>query len=170
MIIYKCVISNDEFFADTFKMKESEDGIFYEVEGKTVIRTEGFDESLISANASAEEVTEGCESSSTSGVDIVLNHHLQQTNFDVKSYTTYIKKYMKDIRAHLEKNNPARVEQFMANAQKAVKMVLKNFKDFEFFTGESMDTEGLVALLNYREDGVTPYMLFFKDGLMEEKC
>ena len=27
----------------------------------------------------------------------------------------------------------------------------------------------MVVLMNYREDGVTPYMLFFKDGLIEEK-
>ena len=27
----------------------------------------------------------------------------------------------------------------------------------------------MVALMNFREDGVTPYMLFFKDGLVEEK-
>ena len=24
--------------------------------------------------------------------------------------------------------------------------------------------------MNFREDGITPYMLFFKDGLVEEKC
>ena len=27
----------------------------------------------------------------------------------------------------------------------------------------------MVALMNFREDGVTPYMLFFKDGVVEEK-
>ncbi|CAH1261876.1 TPT1 [Branchiostoma lanceolatum] len=35
--------------------------------------------------------------------------------------------------------------------------------------GESKNKEGMVALLNYREDGTTPYMLFFKDGLEEEE-
>lgn len=33
-----------------------------------------------------------------------------------------------------------------------------------------MDTKGMVALLNFREDGLTPYMVFFKDGLIAEKC
>lgn len=32
-----------------------------------------------------------------------------------------------------------------------------------------MDPDGMVALLNYREDGITPYFTFFKDGLKEEK-
>lgn len=40
----------------------------------------------------------------------------------------------------------------------------------EFFIGENMNPDGMVALLDYREDGVTPYMIFFKDGLEMEKC
>jgi hypothetical protein len=32
-----------------------------------------------------------------------------------------------------------------------------------------MDPDSMVALLNYREDGVTPYFTFFKDGLAVEK-
>jgi len=44
-----------------------------------------------------------------------------------------------------------------------------NFKDYEFYTGESMNPDGMVALLNYREDGITPYFTFWKDGLKEVK-
>ena len=33
-----------------------------------------------------------------------------------------------------------------------------------------MNAEGMVVLLNYREDGVTPFFVFFKDGLVAEKC
>lgn len=40
----------------------------------------------------------------------------------------------------------------------------------QFFTGESMNPDGSIGLLDFREDGVTPYMLFFKDGLEIEKC
>ena len=36
-------------------------------------------------------------------------------------------------------------------------------------TGEKMNPEGMCALMDFREDGVTPYILFFKDGLEEEK-
>lgn len=35
--------------------------------------------------------------------------------------------------------------------------------------GEKCDADAMIALLNYREDGITPYMLFFRDGLIEEK-
>jgi len=170
MIIYRCLISNDEMFSDVYKVKVSENGIFYEVEGKTVTRTEGFDEALISANASAEEVSESNESSSISGVDIVLNHKLQETGFDKKQYMTYVKEYVKAIKAKLQESSPDRVEGFMADIQPEVKKIIGNIKNYQFFTGESMNPEGMVGLLDYREDGITPYMLFFKDGLLVEKC
>lgn len=48
--------------------------------------------------------------------------------------------------------------------------VLANYKDFELFVGEKDEEEkGMIALLNFREDGITPYMLFVCDGLIEEK-
>jgi hypothetical protein len=48
-------------------------------------------------------------------------------------------------------------------------VVVTNFKDYEFFIGESMDPDGMVLLLNYREDGTTPYLTLWKDGLKEVK-
>uniref|UniRef100_A0A4W6DJQ1 Translationally-controlled tumor protein homolog n=2 Tax=Lates calcarifer TaxID=8187 RepID=A0A4W6DJQ1_LATCA len=168
MIIYKCIISGDEMFSDIYKVTESD--FFYEVEGKTIIRTEDLDDSLFGANASAEEVTEVNETSSVSGVDIVLNHKLQETSFNKKQYTAYIKDYMKAIKAKLEETNPKRVEAFTTGAGSEVKKILGNINNYQFFTGESMNHEGMVGLLDYREDGITPYMLFFKDGLEVEKC
>lgn len=32
-----------------------------------------------------------------------------------------------------------------------------------------MDPEAMVVLMFYKEDGITPYFYFFKDGLEEEK-
>ena len=76
---------------------------------------------------------------------------------------------MKKIKTTLEESNPGRVAAFAAAAQIEVKNILDRFKDWEFYTGESRNDDGMVALLDYREDGVTPYMLFWKDGLKEEK-
>jgi hypothetical protein len=47
------------------------------------------------------------------------------------------------------------VKAFEKRAQGLAKKILGNFKDYEFYTGESMNPEGMVALLNYREDGVS---------------
>lgn len=61
-----------------------------------ISRSEGdIDDALIGGNASAEVLDEGCDSTTISGVDIVLNHKLQETSYDKKSYTAYIKDYMK---------------------------------------------------------------------------
>ncbi|XP_028446593.1 translationally-controlled tumor protein homolog [Perca flavescens] len=168
MIIYRCIISNDEMFSDAFKVKETE--LFYEVEGKTVTRTEGFDEALISANASAEEASEGTDSTSVSGVDIVLNHKLQETGYDKKQYLKHMKDYVKAVKAKLEETNPGRVQAFVEGITPEVKKIVANLGNYQFFTGESMNPDGMVGLLDYREDNITPYMLFFKDGLLVEKC
>jgi hypothetical protein len=94
---------------------------------------------------------------------------LATTTFDKKSYIAYVKSYMKKLKAKLQETHPERVEAFEKGAQAYVKKVIGSFKDWEFLTGESMDTDGMVALLNYRDDGVTPYIVFFKDGLEEVK-
>ncbi|POI19149.1 hypothetical protein CIB84_017107, partial [Bambusicola thoracicus] len=58
----------------------------------------------------------------------------------------------------------------MTGAAEQIKHILANFKNYQFFVGENMNPDGMVALLDFREDGVTPYMIFFKDGLEIEKC
>ncbi|XP_074551051.1 translationally-controlled tumor protein homolog [Halichoeres trimaculatus] len=170
MIIYKCIITNDEMFSDIYKVKVSECGTFYEVDGKTVTRTESFDDALIGANASAEEPTETNDSSCVSGVDIVLNHNLKETTFNKKSYMGYVKEYVKNIKKRLEESDPDSVKKFTESCNVGVKKVLADFDNFQFFTGESMNPDGMVGLLNYRPEDDTPYMLFFKQGLEVEKC
>ncbi|EPQ05879.1 Translationally-controlled tumor protein [Myotis brandtii] len=159
-------------FSDIYKIREIADGLCLEVEGKMVSRTEGnIDDSLIGGNASAEGPEgEGTESTVVTGVDIVMNHHLQETSFTKEAYKKYIKDYMKSIKGKLEEQRPERVKPFMTGAAEQIKHILANFKNYQFFIGENMNPDGMVALLDYREDGVTPYMIFFKDGLEMEKC
>uniref|UniRef100_A0A673MQU7 Tumor protein, translationally-controlled 1 n=1 Tax=Sinocyclocheilus rhinocerous TaxID=307959 RepID=A0A673MQU7_9TELE len=117
--------TGDEMFSDIYKIKESENGMMIEVEGKVCGRSEGdIDDALIGGNASAEVQDEGCDSSTVSGVDIVLNHKLQETSYDKKSYTAYIKDYMKAVKAKLQEVSPDRVDPFMANAPAEVKKIL----------------------------------------------
>ena len=64
------------------------------------------------------------------------------------------------------------METFKTNMNKAAKELLGRFKDLQFFTGESMDCDGMVCCLEYRdqEDGTqVPILMFFKHGLIEEK-
>ncbi|KAG0079841.1 hypothetical protein BGZ92_000870 [Podila epicladia] len=83
---------------------------------------------------------------------------------------------MKAIKAKIQeaaakdgKDADAVVKAFETSAQAAAKKILGNFKDYEFYIGESMNPDGAVMLLNYREDGVTPYFTVFKDGLKSIK-
>lgn len=172
MKIYKDIITGDEMFADTYKMKLVDD-VIYEVYGRLVTRTEG-DIQIAGFNPSAEEADECNETTTETGVDVVLNHRLQECFAfgDKKSFTLYLKDYMKKVLAKLEEQSPDQVDVFKTNMNKVMKEILGRFKDLQMFTGESMDCEGMVAMCEYREiDGVsTPVLMFFKHGLEEEKC
>jgi hypothetical protein len=65
----------------------------------------------------------------------------------IQSYLTYLKGYMKAVKEHLQKTNPDRVAAFEKGAQAFAKKIVGNFKDYEFYVGESMNPEGMVALL-----------------------
>ncbi|KAK9459701.1 translationally controlled tumor protein [Lipomyces oligophaga] len=144
------------------------DGVVYEVDCQMVQVKQGADID-IGANPSAEEGDEGLEDGVETVNNIAYSFRLQNTSFDKKSFLTYIKGYMKAVKAKLAETSPDEVATFEKGAQTYIKKVVANFKDFEFYTGESMDPEGMIVLLNYREDGVTPYVVFWKHGLKEEK-
>src|SRR4051794_36760483 len=103
---------------------------------------------------------------------------------------------MKAVKAKMVEQGKSaeEVKEFETKASTFVKeKILAGFKDWEFYTGESMNPDGMlvvfiqsltmcfmicltlfashnrVALLNYREDGVTPYFIFWKHGLKGEK-
>ncbi|XP_057559186.1 translationally-controlled tumor protein-like [Hippopotamus amphibius kiboko] len=167
----------DEMFSDIYKIREVVDGLCLEVEGKMVSKTEGnIDDSLIGGNASVEGPEgKGTESTVVTGVHIVMNQYLQEKSFTKEAYKKYIKDDMKSIKGKLEEQRPERVKPFMTGATEQIKHILANFKNYQlgtslFFVGENINPDGMVALLAYCEDGVTPYMIFFKDGLQMEKC
>ncbi|KIJ56817.1 hypothetical protein M422DRAFT_198014 [Sphaerobolus stellatus SS14] len=166
MLLYTDIISNDEMFSDAFPIKVVDD-IVYEVDCQMIIVKEG--DVDIGANPSAEEAEEALEAGASQVNNVIHSFRLQQTSFDKKSFLGYLKGYMKAVKAELQKTHPDRVEIFEKGAATYAKKIIANFKDFEFYTGEGMNPDGQVALLNYREDGVTPYFTFWKDGLKEVK-
>ncbi|BAO42567.1 translationally-controlled tumor protein homolog [Kluyveromyces marxianus] len=166
MIIYTDIISGDELLSDAYDLKEV-DGVIYEADCDMI--KVGGDNIDIGANPSAEDGDEELEDGTEMVNNIVHTFRLQQTAFDKKSFLTYIKGYMKQIKAKLQESNPDEVAVFEKGAQAYVKKVIGSFKDWEFFTGESMDPDGMLVLLNYREDGTTPYVALWKHGLKAEK-
>lgn len=79
--------------------------------------------------------------------------------------------YFSRLVAKLEEKAPDQVDVFKTNMNKVMKDILSRFKELQFFTGESMDIDGLVGLMEYRDiDGQSvPVLMFFKHGLEEEK-
>ncbi|BGP53317.1 hypothetical protein JCM8202v2_000876 [Rhodotorula sphaerocarpa] len=166
MLLYTDIISGDELISDAYDLKEVED-VVYEADAAMITVKEG--EVDIGANASAEEAEEALEEGEQRVNNIVHSFRLTETSFDKKSYMTYLKGYMKNIKSKLQESNPDRVPAFEKGAAAFAKKVLGSINDWQFFTGESMDPDGMVVLMNYREDGVTPYMVFWKDGVKEIK-
>jgi len=174
MKIYKDVFSGDELFSDTYPMKLVGDCV-YEIYGKYETRKQG-DVVLAGSNASAEgeDADEGCEESSESGVDVVLNHRLQETYFGTKKeYQDYLKLYMKKVIKHLQDNNRGdEVEAFKTNINGVMKPLLAKFKDLQFYIGETLDvSKGMILMLDYKEFNgeERPCFIAFKHGLEEEK-
>jgi len=162
MLLYEDILTGDEMFSDAFKVSEVDD-IVYEV-NCAMITVKDCDVD-IGANPSAEEADEGVEEGAKTVNNVVHSFRLQSTPFDKKTFLTYLKGYMKAVKTKLQETAPDRVEAFEKGAATYAKKIVGGFKDYEFYTGEAMNPEGMVALLNYREDGVTPYFTFWKDGL-----
>jgi len=68
----------------------------------------------------------------------------------------------------VKEEEPAREDAFKKGMMAALKLIEANFDNWQFFMGESMNPDGMLALMDFRDDG-SPYMWFFKDGLVEEK-
>ncbi|KZM24656.1 uncharacterized protein EKO05_0007084 [Ascochyta rabiei] len=168
MIIYKDILTDDEIISDSYDIKEV-DGVVYEADCKKItIGGETFD---TGANASAEEAEEGADDQLETKIDVVYSFRLNETGFDKKGYLTYLKGYMKSVKAKLQEKGASAedITAFEKGAASYAKKIVANFKDYEFYTGESMDPDGMIVLLNYREDGVTPYVTVWKHGLTEMK-
>lgn len=172
MLIYKDFITNDELCSDSYPSKDLHDGAIMEVSGANIKQGGGIDESLIGGNASADGQDEGAgaDDAAVTGINVVMTHHLVETAFTKKDFKTYMKDFLKKTIEHLQKEEMAdRVPAFKKGAQAAMMEIMNSFKDWVFYTGESMDPEGGLVFGNYREDGITPYFWYFKDALVQEK-
>jgi len=179
MIIFKDIVSGDEIISDSYPMVEKDDAV-YEIDCKKISKgTENnFD---TGANASAEEADETLEDGGSTVIDIVDNFRYNYLGDEAtqsrlytskKDYASQLKGYMKKVMEKLKESgaDEETVKKFQTGAQGYfTKVIGPNFKDYDFYVGESMDTDGMVILLNYREDGVTPYITVWKYALSQMK-
>ncbi|KAJ2817730.1 hypothetical protein GGI24_005313 [Coemansia furcata] len=158
MLIYKDIISGDRLLSDEFT--KGPVGITYEVECK-MIPVEFADED----NAALVN-------------NVIDSNYLQPITLDKNEYHDRVMKYIWTIDTRLRQAKaentdpnsdlPKRVDSFQAGFSAFVKNVLDNFDNYELYTGSHMSSDGMVVLLSHRGDKKTPYLTFFRDGLVEE--
>lgn len=62
------------------------------------------------------------------------------------------------------------IEQMKADAKGAIPKIAAKIADYDVFIGEGSEPgEGWPVLINYRDDGITPFATYFKWGLEEYK-
>merc|ERR1712002_1249508 len=171
MLVFKDIITGDEMFTDSYKYVEENDA-FYKVIAKN-ITVKSDDIQLEGSNPSAEENADDFGGGDvTSGVDVCLHMRLAETSFGVKKeFIVYLKDYLKTLKEKLTAEGKTEAVEKLPNIQKPIAEILKNFKDLQFFTGESGNPDGMIAILDYQDiDGEERPVVFFpKYGIKMEK-
>ncbi|XP_071799070.1 translationally-controlled tumor protein homolog [Asterias amurensis] len=177
MIIFKDKNSGAEMFTDATKYTLVDD-VVYEVEGKIITVKDDMSNVNIGANESQEEASEGLEEGMKRGVNVVIYSRLEEltdyAKYTVEQYMKYMKSYMKTLALPEDAEEKAALQKKISGyLNKALGKKWKNLEKFDQFYGEGAgnDPEKLpmVVLLNYREEDDTPYLVYFKHGLIEEK-
>jgi len=169
MIIYRDLITGEELFSDSYPMSEVMDGMMYRLVGKLQTENRSVDAD-IGANPSAEgDEDDGgaADSDSQTGINIVMAHRLAEMPYDKKSFQKGLKEWCGKVLKKLQETNPDRAAIFKEKMPNCVKELLKEFDDYQFFVGESMETEGCTVLVKWEDS--EPILYAFKDGVIEEK-
>lgn len=178
MLIYQDIFTGDELCSDSFPTKLVDD-VILEFRGKYVVRKEG-DLKLEGANPSAEEMDEGTDEAVERGIDIILNHRLQNMSAvygDKKAFTQWCKEYMKKLVEKMKElgKSEEEINNFKTKMQEWVSSLLKKerFQNLEFYSSDGENAaDGQVAILEYRDENgeEVPTLMLIKPGLEEIKC
>jgi len=176
MIIYSDILSGDEVASDVFNIKEV-DGVLYEFDCRQYKKgAESFQLEGANPSAEGEDADDGGESGETKMVlDVEESFRLVKVEPEnkpsKKAFQGDLKKYMKRVMDTLKSNgaDESVIKEFQSGAPAAVKKILGNYDNFDLYMGESMDGEAMYVLIDFREDGITPYATVWKHGLKETK-
>ncbi|PYI32572.1 TCTP family protein [Aspergillus indologenus CBS 114.80] len=178
MIIFEDIISGDEMVADTFNLKVV-DGVLFECDCRKYMKSTNEDFQLEGANPSAEggDEDEGGEGEKVMVHDIEDQFRLVwlKTEEGLKpskdAFKSHLKSYMKKVLTKLTETGASKetIDEFKAGAPGAVKKILANYDNYDVLMGQSMDGDAMHVLIDFRDDGVTPYATLWKHGLREVK-
>ena len=185
MLIYSDRITNDEVLSDALMPKELDGGIL-EVETTRIVVGGGEVDigcgNEFGGGGGDEEVDDAQETV----LNIVANHELKTIEYTKKEYKTMMKMYWKNLKEKLEAAVESADSDWEKDQAKAAfksfktnfpalkefvkEVVVANYDEFEFYTSESMNPEGIIIPARYIGESITPTFYFFKDGLNEEKA
>merc|ERR1711977_201053 len=143
MIIYKDLISGDEIISDVYKVTDVGSGL-WEYDGKMVKKgAENFVLEGANPSAEGEDADEGgAEGGVEQVIDFVDDFRYNKIDgLDKKAYMGDVKRYMKALTKKMEEVGKS--------------------KD-DVYKGESLDDDSMYILVNFREDGVTPFATIWK--------
>ncbi|KAL1978608.1 hypothetical protein VTN31DRAFT_1467 [Thermomyces dupontii] len=179
MIIYKDIISGDELLSDNYKIKEV-DGVLWEADcrkymkGQETFQLEGANPSALGEDA---DDTAGGEGEQVMVHDIEDQFRLvwlkQEEGMkpSKEAFKAHLKTYVKGVNNKLKEKGASEetIKEFQAKAPGAVKKILANYDNYDVLMGQSMDGNAMHVLIDFREDGITPYATLWKHGLEEMK-
>jgi len=109
-------------------------------------------------------------------VDVVLNQRLVDAPMDKSGFKSYLKTFTKALQEKWKEEGMSdeKIAEAKGKIMEGVKKILPKLEDASFYMGESMNPDGLVGMLEYRDGaaddgGEAPILLFLKHGLIEEK-
>jgi len=75
--------------------------------------------------------------------------------------------YVKGVNTKLKEQEASSetIKAFQAGAAGAVKKILANYDNYDVLMGQSMDGNAMHVLIDFRDDGVTPFATLWKHGL-----
>ncbi|KAL2220538.1 TCTP family protein [Thermoascus aurantiacus ATCC 26904] len=179
MIIYKDILSGDELFSDTFNIKEV-DGVLWEADCRKYLKgAETFQLEGANPSATGEDADEGGDGEGERKMvyDIEDQFRLVWLKAEEgmkpskEAFKAHLKSYVKKVNNKLKERGASEetIKEFQAGAPNAVKKILANYDNYDVLMGQSMDGDAMHVLIDYREDGITPYATLWKHGLEEMK-
>eukprot|EP00744_Colponema_vietnamica_P005914 GILI01008614.1.p2 GENE.GILI01008614.1~~GILI01008614.1.p2 ORF type:complete len:212 (-),score=68.00 GILI01008614.1:84-677(-) len=197
MLIFKDLFTGDEVLSDAFRTldmtgavagfegKKAEDieyAIIKVPSSKVTPREDGeidigCGNAFSNPDAEAEEKPAD-ENAPQPVIDLAYYFKLEQQNYDAKEFKAQFQDYCKRLKAKCEaldaqNENQILITRFKRNfpaLRDFAAMVTREIGNCEFYTGRSMDPQGMLIVAKYEEGATSPDFYFYVDGLEIEKC
>ena len=164
VIVYKCLFTDSDMYSDSYPVKKAYNDQVTMIKAKfTNVESVGGD------IGDAEDIDDQAQIV----LDLVFGYKYEQTTFTKKTFLAYIKAYMqKIIEKFTARNAPEEeVTAFKTGCQDFVKVILENFKEYEFYMNSENSTDGACAFAFWEdaENDEGPTFCFIQAGLVGEK-